>query len=143
MGAFVDFNKAAFAALNGSPDLTTIIGSGKVFDDVPVMGEATSPAFPYVVIGEQQGTEAGTSSTSAADMTITIDAWSRGAGKQQLLSMLDVIRDALDAGPENKSHVVANGIIVYLNYLAHETMSGVDRETWHGIIRFRGLYQYG
>lgn len=143
MGAFVDFGKAVFAALNGAPALTAIIGASKVFDDVPVQGEATSPSFPYVVIGDQQGAEAGTASTSAADMQITIDAWSRGAGKQQVLQMLDAIRDALDAGPENKSLAVSVGVIVYLNYLSHETQPGSDRETWHGLIRFRGYYQYG
>lgn len=143
MGAFVEFNKAVFAALNGNAALTTIIGASKVFDDVPVQGEATAPLFPYVVIGDQQGTEDGTASTSAAQMQVTIDAWSRGAGKQQVLQMLDAIRDALDAGPENKSHATATGALVYLNYLAHETQPGGDRETWHGIIRFRGLYEYG
>ena len=143
MGAFVEFNKAVFAALNGAPALTAIIGASKVFDDVPVQGEPTSPTYPYVVIGDQQGTEAGTASTSAADMQITIDAWSRGAGKQQVLQMLDAIRDALDAGPENKSFATATGVLVYLNYLSHETVRGADGETYSGVIRFRGYYQYG
>lgn len=139
MGAFVDFSKAVCAALKASTDLTAVAGANKVFNDVPVQGEASAPAFPYVVVGEQQGTEAGTDGSEASEMQITIDAWSRGAGNQQALAMLDAIRDAL----HNKSHFVAKGVMVYLYYLSHETLRGNDGETYQGVIRFRGLYQYG
>jgi len=139
MGAFLDFQKAMFAALNGNPALVAIVGTGKVFDDVPVMGEATSPSFPFVTIGDQSGEEDGASDVDAADMSITVHAWSRGAGKAQVLAMLDAIRDAL----HKKSHAVSNGVLVLLNYEGHETVPDQDRETFHGVIRFSGFYQYG
>lgn len=139
MGAFADFQKAIFAALNGNPALTTLIGAGKVFDDVPHGGEPTSPSYPYVTIGDQSGQENGASDVDAADMGVTVRAWSRGAGKLQCLQMLDAIRDAL----HNKSHFVANGVLVFLNYDGHETQSEPDGETFSGVIRFTGFYQYG
>lgn len=139
MGAFLDLQKAVFSALNGNAALTAIVGAGKIFDDVPVMGEATSPSFPFVTIGDQSGEENGASDVDAADMTITVHAWSRGAGKAQALAMLDAIRDAL----HNKSHAVSTGVLVFLNYDGHETASEQDRETFHGVIRFTGFYQYG
>jgi hypothetical protein len=139
MGAFLDFQKAAFAALNGNPALVTVIGSGKVFDDVPVAGESGAPSMPWVVIGEQSGEEDGASDVDAAAMSISVHAWSRGAGRAQCLAMLDAIRDAL----HNKSLFVTTGVIVFLNYAGHETELQEDRETYHGEIRFSGIYQYG
>lgn len=139
MGAFLEFQKAVFAALNGDPALTTLIGAGKVFDDVPHGEESTAPAYPYVTIGDQKGEEAGASDIDAADMTIEVLAHSRGAGKAQLLSMLDAIRDAL----HDQSHAVSTGVLIHLLYDDHETLPSADRETFTGVIRFRGFYQYG
>lgn len=144
MGAFLDFQKAVFTALNGDPALAALIGSGKVFDDVPHGAEGTAPAFPFVTIGDQTGELDGASGVDAAEMTIEVHAWSRGAGKAQCLEMLDLIRDAVE-GPktERKSHATANGTVVEMHYQGHQTVTEPDGETFHGVIRFGGFYQYG
>lgn len=138
-GPFVSFAKAVNAALVRNTALTTLIGAGRVFDDVPHAGEAAAKDYPYVVIGDQQGAEQGASDMDGADMTITIDAWSRGAGKQQMLGMLDCIYTAL----HDNGHSTETGQVIFLRYLGHETVPSGERETWHGLIRFRGLYQFG
>lgn len=143
MGAFLDFQKAVFAALNGDPALTALIGAGKVFDDVPHSKETSAPEFPYVVIGDQTGEENGASGACAADMTIEVHAWSRGAGRSQCLSILDAIRAAVEGGADHKTHAVATGVLVELHYQAHQTVLEEDRETYRGTIRFGGFYHYG
>ncbi len=143
MGAFADFQKAVFAALNGDPALTALIGADKVFDDVPVQGETTSPALPYVVIADQTGEDNGASATNAANMTIDVHAWSRKPGRLQCLEMLDAIRHAIEGTGEHKTHAVANGVLVELHYESHQTAIEDDRETYRGTIRFAGFYHYG
>lgn len=139
MGAFADFQTAVFEALAGNPALTALAGAGKVFDDVPHGKEASAPAYPYVTIGDQSGDEDGASDVDAAEMTIEVHAWSRAPGRLECLRMLDAIRDAL----HDKSHAVATGVLVHLNYESHETVPEQDRETYHGVIRFKGFYHYG
>lgn len=136
--AFADFQMAVSAALKSWPALAAIVGV-KVFDDVPHKSEPIDTSFPYVTIGEQSGDEAGSDTHNAAEMKVAIRAWSRAPGRLQCLQMLDVIRDAL----HDKSLFVATGLVVFLLYEAHETQKDPDGETYQGIIRFKGLYQYG
>lgn len=138
MPAFADFQSAVSSALKGWPALSAIVGV-RVFDDVPHASESTNTAYPRVTIGEQTGEEAGSDTHDASTMTITIRAWSRAPGRLECLRMLDAIRDAV----HNKSLFVAHGVLVMLLYQGHETQKDPDGETYQGIIRFAGLYQYG
>jgi hypothetical protein len=138
MGAFRDFQEAVRGALNSEPTLTAIVGT-KIFDDVPHASEAISTAYPYVTIGDQIGAEAGTSDSDAAEVTVTLHAWTRAPGRLECLAMLDGIRTAL----HNKSLATPLGVIVYLNYQSHQTLRDPDGETYHGVITFLGLHQYG
>lgn len=138
MAFLTDFQGAVSKSLNAWPALTAIVGT-RIFDDVPHGSEATSTAFPRVTIGEQIGTEDGSDSHDATTLSITLHAWSRSPGRKQCLDMLSEMIVAL----HNKSHFVANGVLVFLLYEGHETTKDPDGETYHGIIRFGGLYQFG
>lgn len=137
--AFAEFQIAVRAALNSNPVLVALIGADKVLDDVPHGSEPSAPAYPYVTIGDQVGVEDGSDTHQAADMSISVHAWSRYAGRLECLRMLDAIRDAV----HDKSLFVSDGTIVLLLYASHETFRDGDGETRHGVIRFGGLYQYG
>lgn len=138
MGAFANFQDAVRAALNSEPSLTAIVGT-RIFDDVPHAKESISTAYPRVSIGDQNGTESGASDAEAATISIAIHAWSRAPGRLECLRMLDAIRKAL----HDRQLAVSEGVIVFLNYQSHETSKDPDGETYHGIARFEGFYQYG
>lgn len=138
MGAFAEFQKAVFRRLAGDPAVVALVGT-KVYDDVPHQKEGTAPEFPFVTIGDQTGAESGASDLDASAVTIAVHAWSRKPGRLECLQLLDAIRDAL----HNRDHAVAGGAIVRLDYQGHETLKDQDGETYHGICRFEGLYQYG
>ncbi len=138
MGQFSDFQSAVFRALNAEPTLTVIVGA-RIFDDVPHEKETASTILPRVTIGDQSGSEAGSDTHDASEITITLHAWSRKPGRKECLDMLSAMIEAL----HNKSHAVAEGVIVHLLYDAHETQKDPDGETYHGIIRFNGLMQFG
>lgn len=143
MPGFADFQGAIWKALNGDPALQTLLGgANKVLDDAPHGSESAAPAYPYVTLGEQLGAEDGASDVQMAAMQITLHAWSRGAGRLQSLQIIDAMRDALEAR-EDKTPVVAHGVIVHLLYLGHETIREADGETYHGVLRMQGIYQYG
>jgi Protein of unknown function (DUF3168) len=137
MGQFSDFQSAVFRALNAEPALTAIVGA-RIFDDVPHEKETASTILPRVTIGDQSGVEAGSDTHDAADISITLHAWSRLPGRKECLNILSAMIEAL----HKKQHAVAEGVLVYLYYEAHETQKDPDGETYHGIIRFNGLMQF-
>lgn len=138
MIALDEVQEAIYKALMGEPRITALV-STRVYDDVPHSAEASSPVMPYITIGDQSGSDAGSCSHDATEFTVTLHAWSRAAGKKECLKIISSIVDAL----HNKSLTVSNGLIVYLRYDAHETQKDQDGETNHGIVRFNGLYQFG
>lgn len=138
MLALDEVQEAVYKALVAEPRVTAL-AAARVYDDVPHSAEGTSPAMPYIVIGDQSGTEAGSSDHDAIEITITLHTWSRAPGKRETLKLLSAINTAL----HKKSHAMASGFLVYLQYDGHETQKDQDGETNHGIIRFNGLLQYG
>ena len=138
MGAFSEFQSAVYRALMAEPSVAAIVGT-RVFDDVPHEKETASTVLPRITIGDQSGDEQGGDSFDAAEMTITLHAWSRSPGRKECLDMISAMIDAL----HKKDLAVADGVLVYLNYDAHETQKDPDGETYHGIVRFTGLFQFG
>ena len=138
MASFSDFQSAVYRALMAEPSVTAIVNT-RIFDDVPHEKETPATALPRISIGDQTGTEAGSDTHDASEITITLHAWSRSPGRSECLNMITAMIDAL----HKKDHAVADGVLVYLNYDAHETQKDPDGETYHGIVRFTGLMQFG
>lgn len=137
MAFLTDFQAGVFKALNSWPALTDIVGV-RIFDDTPHDKETADTAFPRVTIGDQIGTEAASDTHDASDIVITLHAWSRAPGRKQCLDMISAMIEALN----RKDMAVSDGVVVFLSYEAHETQKDPDGETYHGIVRFRGLYQF-
>lgn len=70
--------------------LTAELGN-KVFDYVP---EDTK--FPYVVIGRLQSTPERTKTTVGERVEVELDIWSSAKGKKETISIVNLIKDALD-----------------------------------------------
>ena len=137
MGQFSDFQGAVFRALNAEPLLTAIVGT-RIFDDTPHEAETAATTLPRVTLGDQSGSEAGSDSHDASEISITLHAWSRKPGRKECLDILSAIIKAL----HKKEHAVSEGVLVYLYYENHETQKDPDGETYHGIIRLSGLMQF-
>ena len=73
--------------------LTTELGNkvNGVFDYVP---EDTK--FPYVVIGRVQSTPERTKTTVGERVEVELDIWSSAKGKKETISIVNLIKDALD-----------------------------------------------
>lgn len=138
MAAFADLQSAVYAALMGEPAVTAIV-STRIFDDIPHEQESTSTAFPRITIGEQDGEEAGADDMDISQVSITVHAWSRSAGRKECLNLLSAIVKSI----HRKEHFVANGVLVFLIYGSHETTKEPDGETYHGAVTFNGLLQFG
>lgn len=140
MGAFADLHNAVIGSLRGHAGLTALVDA-RVFDDVPHGSEATAPAFPYVVVGDQAGADdSSADDTDISRVTITLHVWSRAAGALECLQVLDAVRDALRW---DRAHATPTGRVIDMSYIAHETNREADGETYHGLLRVSALYQFG
>ena len=137
MSSFSDFQTAIYTALIGDPAITALVSS-RIFDDVPHESESTSTVFPRITIGDQSADAITTAESDLAEFEVTLHVWSRAAGRKECLNILNAIMTSL----HRKEHLVSVGKLVTLNYTAHETGKEVDGETYHGQIRFTGLYQF-
>ena len=101
-----------------------------VFDDVP---EQTS--YPYVVIGEETATEAGTKDVDAHEHTLTIHVWSQYRGLQDIKKIMQQIYTQL----HNTAITVSGANLVNIRHEFENTLLEQDGITRHGIMRFRAV----
>jgi hypothetical protein len=122
--------QAIFAALSGDSALTAVLGSARVYDDVPERA-----AFPYVTFAPGLERDWSVGEAVGTEHAVTLHVWSRGAGRKEALAIVEAVRSRLhDATLALTGHRLVN--------LRHES-SGVrrdtDGETFHGIVRFRAV----
>lgn len=123
--------QAIFSKLNGASlvdyDGSAITG---VFDDVP---EQTN--YPYVVIGEETATEAGTKDVDAHEHTLTIHVWSQYRGLQDIKKIMQQIYTQL----HNTAITVSGANLVNIRHEFENTLLEQDGITRHGVMRFRAV----
>lgn len=133
--------KAVYTALRTVAGLIALIGDGnsperaRVYDNVPqgVWSDA-SQSFPgYVTVGDATAAEAGTKTTDAQELTITIHTWSRYNGKKELKQIMAAVYAAL----HDASLSVTGGSVVNLRWEFAESFLDPDGQTRHGVQRFR------
>jgi hypothetical protein len=114
--------QAVFAALAG-------IAGGRIYDAVP-----RGAVFPYVVIGDGDESDAGTSDAPASEHTLSIHIWSRGGGAREIKQLAAAVRGALDAARTLDGHT-----LVSLRFVSADYTRQSDGETWRGSLRLRAL----
>ena len=125
-----DVQTGVFSCLTGDVPLTALLSSGadSILDHVPA-----GTSFPYVVIGEARAKPMNTQAVSGNDITLTIHAYSRGSGMQQVRKIMAAIYDAL----HHASFSVQNQVLVLCQCLESETRLEEDGITRHGIQHFQ------
>lgn len=120
--------EALYALLSSDTALLSLLGGLHVHDDVP-----PKRAFPYVTIGDIETSDWSTQTQRGYEHIVTLNAWSRYAGRKQLHQIIALIDDiiesqALDATGFN----IVNQRIVFWTALRDP-----DGETYRGIMRLR------
>ncbi len=101
-----------------------------VYDHVP-----QDAAFPYVQVGEIDGTEWDTDTSLGSDDTVTIHVWSRYRGRLETHQIQDAIYGAL----HRHALAVDGAHVVTVEFEFADSLLDPDGLTRHGVQRFRVL----
>jgi hypothetical protein len=122
--------QAIYASLTSDSALLALLGGARVYDDVP-----DRKAFPYVTFAPAGERDWSTASDTGAEHSVVLHVWSRAAGRQEALAIIQALRVCLhDAALELSGYRLVN--------LRHETSDvrrDADGETFQGIVRFRAV----
>ena len=121
--------QAVFAVLTAS-DAVREIADDRIFDAVP-----RDAAFPYIVIGDDVETNAGTATDAGTEHVLAVHVWSRAGGRKEIKLAADAVRQCLDTtAPALSGHT-----LVDLRYLSADFARESDGETFHATLRFRAV----
>jgi len=129
---------AVYTRLINYAPLTAALGGAKVYDHVP-----QGTAAPYVVIGANTLTDAGSKTGSKWEFTVTIHAWDfEKAGRKSVNAVLGHVFDALHQQEANIT--VAGFALVQVRWEFEETVQETATEGgtdhyYHGVQRYRAL----
>ncbi len=111
--------------------LSAIIGT-RVYDNPP-----TSPAFPYVSWGPDQSISEDADCITGFEVSIQIDAWSRGVGLPEVKRIAEEVRAAL----HNYDLPLADNALVSIEHRNTRTLRDPDGLTNHAVIEFVALVE--
>jgi Protein of unknown function (DUF3168) len=122
--------QSIFAALVADAALTALLGTGRIFDDVP----QGSP-LPYVTFGQAAQRDWSTAGEDGTEHLITLHVWSAAGGKKQAHEILSALHAALHDRPLS----LAGHHLVNLRHEHSEIRRDPDGQTVHGLARFRAV----
>lgn len=125
-----ELQKALHSVLVADAALLALLGSERIYDDVP-----RGAAFPYVTFGPSTTRDWSTGTEIGSEHLLTLRVWSKAGGEKEAHLVLDAIRAALhEAALSPTGHRLVS--------LRHETSDIVREaggETYQGVARFRAL----
>lgn len=128
--ASLALQKALHAVLSADSPLASRLGGAKICDDVP-----RGIHFPYVVLAQSTASDWSTGTERGTEHIVTLNVWSRDAGRKTSHEILDRIRELLDDQPlELDGHHLVNIRCEFC-----DTRRGPDEDTYRGLIRFRAV----
>lgn len=128
--ANVALRAAVHAALSSDAALSAVLGSAKIYDEVP-----RNAAFPYVTLGEARLTDASGDDAPTQEHQLALHAWSRHGGHREAHVIAGTLLQALDDAPLT----VAGHRLVNLRFAIAEIRRESDGRTYHAVVRFRAV----
>lgn len=122
--------RAVFAALSADAALVALLGSEKIYDDVP-----QRTGFPYVSFGQSTERDWSTATEDGAEHLVTLHVWSRAAGRKEARMIVEAVRAVLHDAPL----ALVGHRLVNLRHEFSDTRRDPDGETYHGIVRYRAV----
>jgi Protein of unknown function (DUF3168) len=122
--------KGIYTTLSEHAGLTALIGTGRIFDDVPRDAD-----FPYVTFGQSQLRDWSTGEEAGHEHVITLHVWSQENGRREVHEVMGELQETL--------HLAAMTLdghrLVNLRHEFSEARREPDGETYRGIIRYRAV----
>ena len=132
MGNFcqLQLRKAIYDALTADASLNALVAG--IHDSVPA-----ETSFPYIVLGEIQGRDWSTKTTSGARLLITVDVYSRYLGQKEASDIMERIKTLIHQAPL----VLTGYTLVMIRYDLSDIELENDGLTYHGRMRFLALVE--
>lgn len=127
-----ELQKAVYEALTGDEDILALLGSERIYDDVP-----RGAAFPYVSFGPSTVRDWSTSTDTGSEHLFTLRAWSKAGGEREVHALLEAIRAAL----HEEALALTGYRLVGIRHETSDTTRGADGQTYQGIARFRAVIE--
>jgi hypothetical protein len=124
--------QAVHAALAADTEVLSLLGDAHIYDDVP-----QGAAFPYITLAAFTLRDWATGTEPGAEITFTVNAWSRGAGHKQAHLLADAVRVALHEAPLT---ITAHHLI-NLRHESSDTHRERDGDTYRVAARFRAVLE--
>jgi len=122
--------KSLYQALANSPEVVTLLGGVRIYDDPP-----QAAGFPFITLGQSVIRDWSTGSEDGAEHSLTLHVWSRTGSKQQMLQIVEAVRRALHDQPLTlEDHYLVN-----LRHEFSEARLDPDGDTYHGVVRYRAV----
>lgn len=128
----LELQKAVHAVLTADAALTAALGGPRVFDHVPA-----DTGFPYLLFGQVSARDWSSDAEEGAELTFTLDVWSKARGKAETLALMELTRKALDDAPP----APAGGKLVLMRLERAEADFDADLSLYRGTMRFRALVE--
>lgn len=125
-----ELQKAIHGKLSSDAGVLAVLGSARVYDEVP-----RGAAFPYVTFGGVTTRDWSTGTDTGAEHAVTLRAWSKGGGEREVHLLLEAIRAAL----HETALTLTGHRLVSLRHEASEAARGASGETYAGAVRFRAV----
>ena len=122
--------QAVYGALTGDSTLMTLITG--VFDRPP-----QGTAFPYITIGESNGSDWSSKTTVGMEHILPIYVWSREGGRKQSAQIMERIHTIL----HQANLTVTGQTLVLMRFIASHILLEDDGWTYQGVMQFRALLQ--
>lgn len=134
----LELREAIFAALKAHAPLAALLATdpldatAAVYDHVP-----QNATFPYLVVGNPDGVGHDTDDTLGWDADLTIHAWSRFRGQEEV----ERIQRETDNAINRAEPTIVDARIVTLHRIEARELLDDDGLTRHGIHRFRAIIE--
>lgn len=119
--------RSIYQALANAPELVTLLGGVRIYDDAP-----QAASFPFVTLGQSLIRDWSTGSEEGAEHILTLHVWSRSGGKKEMQAILEAMRAAL----HDKPLALEGHYLVNLRHEFSEARLDPDGDTFHGVVRF-------
>lgn len=127
----LELQGAVVARLKGYGGLVLLVAD-RVYDNVPA-----TAAFPYVTWGPEQAIAEDADCITGFDITIQIDAWSKGVGLPEVKRIAEQVRLALT---ENELSIDDNAL-VFIEHRQTRLLPEPDGLTHHAAIEFAAFIE--
>ena len=122
--------QSVYATLAADPQLTTLLGAARIFDDVPPKSD-----FPYLTLGQSSVRDWSTGTDAGDEHLLTLHVWSRANGRRQTHEIMGALKSAL----HNRVLTLSGHRLINLRHEYSDARRDADGDTYHGIVRPRAV----